>query len=65
MSSKWTVSGVSYANMDQPMWNLIITVRGPLGASSTFYPVAPPNYEQMTLEQMKAYALEEWEKATA
>lgn len=65
MSSKWKVSGVNYANLDQPVWNLIITVRGPLGASSTFHPAPPPNYEQMTLEQIKAYALTEWEKANA
>lgn len=65
MSSKWKVSGVNYANLDQPVFNLIVTVRGPLGASSTFYPATPPNYEQMTLEQIKAYALAEWEKANA
>ncbi len=65
MSRKWKVTGVNYANLDQPKWNLVITVTGPLGATSTFYPATPPDYESMTLTQIKDYALKEWEKASA
>lgn len=65
LSNKWQVSGVNYANLDQPIWNLVITVRGPLGATSTFYPATPPNYESLTLTQVKEYALQEWAKANA
>lgn len=63
MSEKWKIVSVNYANLDQPSWNLIVKIRGPSGSNTSFYPAPPENYEQMTLEQMKQYALSEWMKA--
>lgn len=65
MSSKWKVSGINYANLDQPRWNLVVTVAGPLGAKSTFYPEPPENYTDMTFKQMEEFVLQKWIEANA
>ncbi|MFA0994702.1 MULTISPECIES: hypothetical protein [Pseudomonas syringae group] len=46
-----------------PNWTLISTIRLPAGTDTTHYPPTPENADGMTIAELKAYALAEFEKA--
>lgn len=62
--SKYSLVHLNFGNLNHyPHWNLISTILLPSGTTTTHYPAVPQNADQMTLAQLKAYALAEFEKA--
>ncbi len=64
MSSKYKLAGLNLANLHAgDGWNLIATILLPAGTTTTYYPKSPANVDAMSVAELKAYALVEFEKA--
>ena len=62
--SKYTLVHLNIANLNQgTAWNLISTIKLPAGSTTTYTPPSPADADSMTLAELKAYALAEFEKA--
>lgn len=62
--SKYKLISLNCANLNQgTAWNLVSTIMLPAGTTTTHYPPVPANADGMTLAELKAYALSEFEKA--
>ena len=64
MSSKYKLVHLNLANLNAgDGWNLISTILLPAGTTTTHYPKSPANVDAMSIAELKAYALQEFEKA--
>lgn len=62
--SKYKLVHLNCGNINQGAhWNLIATIMLPAGTTTTYYPAIPDNADDLTLAELKAYALSEFEKA--
>jgi hypothetical protein len=62
--SKYKIVHLNLAQViDWPNWTLISTIRLPAGTDTTHYPPVPEDAADMTIAELKAYALAEFEKA--
>lgn len=43
--------------------NLMSTIRLPAGTTTTYYPSVPDGVDEMTIAELKAYTISEFEKA--
>lgn len=62
--SKYKLNSLNLANLHAgEHWNLVADIQLPAGSSTTYYPPTPKNSDQMTIAELKAYALAEFERA--
>lgn len=64
MSSKYTLVTVNLANLDAGNgWNLLAKIRLPAGTTTDYSPKSPASIDSMSVAELKAYVLREFEKA--
>ncbi|WP_285374250.1 hypothetical protein [Pseudomonas sp. lyk4-TYG-107] len=64
MSSKYKLMSLNLANLHAgDGWNLLATILLPAGTTTNFSPKSPANADSMSVAELKAYALREFEKA--
>ena len=64
MSSRYTLVKIDLANLDAGNgWNLLATIRLPAGSTTNYNPKSPANIDSMSVAELKAYVLREFERA--
>jgi hypothetical protein len=62
--SKYSLVHLQLRNLSHlPRRDLVSTIQLPAGTTTTYYPAVPDNVDEMTVAELKAYAISEFEKA--